>query len=486
MSALISAAPVATSNVTGDFVSGHPHQMRIRPVLAEVPAASTRRRRITAAQAAAADEAVASCDPGRVRNLRNIRTTSRAADTPGACVVLPRSDGGGSPKRYLLGPAAVTGGDISSVTVWHERAKTFSLELDLTNSGTVAFDAFAVERFHQKIAVTIDGSVRATPTLQSRSAVVEPTGGLVIFDLPRGTSHSAARALAVRFRAARVEQLVGFANDTTMTTRAREIIGLSHPRLDDKAQFPKDCAVPDSTNALILGCYSSHGLFVLRVDRPDFAPVMSVTTAHEMLHAAYAGLSDSERARVDGLIETFYGTLDDPHLRDLMAEYELREPGRRLDELHSLLPTQIRTMSPELERYYRRYFAHRALIVDAFDKYNSVFAPLRARLAELQGTLEATKSRLDSLLPRIEAARSRARSLSSQIEALRAQGRIEESNALVGPQNAAVDDTNALVNENNGLVATFNATLADLQAVAKDELGLYNSISAVPITPTSG
>ena len=42
------------------------------------------------------------------------------------------------------------------------------------------------------------------------------------------------------------------------------------------------------------------------------------------------------------------------------------EPGQRLNELHSLLGTEVAHLSPALERYSHRYFHDRQGIVSAF------------------------------------------------------------------------------------------------------------------------
>lgn len=469
------AAPTAPDIADG-FLVGQPHQMRIRAVLGRVPKAVAHVR-LTAKQSAASSDAIAACDPARVRSLRAVPTTKRAQDTPGSCVVL-----GG----YLLAPATVTGTDIHQVKVRHAKKGSYSVALELTDFGTTAFAALTQERMHQKVTITLDGSVLSAVTVGPDYAALVATGGLVAASGSRGLSFSGAYSLASRYQQAEVEQLVGFAGDTTMTDPARRSLGESDPQLDDKAQFAVDCRVPEAAGSLVLGCYTRKTVYVLRVDRPDLANVMPVTTAHEMLHAAYGRLPTAERRRVNALIEDFYRTLDDPELTELVADYERVEPGQRLNELHSLLPTEVRTLSPELEHYYRRYFRDRARVVDAFDSYNVVFSSVRSRLDGLEAEINGLKAQLDDLKPRLDDASMRADELGNQIDALRAQGRIGESNNLVGPQNAAVNEGNALVDEYNAIVEQYNAKVQEINMVSQDELGLYNSISAVPLQPQTG
>jgi hypothetical protein len=294
---------------------------------------------------------------------------------------------------------------------------------------------------------------------------------------------AAAGALADGFEQSRSEQMIGLVKRTTMTPSARAIIGHARPRVDDKAHFRTDCATPESSTSLILGCYVGGDIFVLRVDRPDLAPVMVVTTAHEMLHAAYARLPRRERSRIDKLLDEFYATVQDPQFRALIDQYDRDEPGERSSELHSLVPTQLATLSPELEHYYRRYFRDRAGIVAAFQSYDGVFQQLKARSDQLLGELDGIKAQLNDLDTQIQSAKARADQLTNQIVALRGQGRVAESNDLVDAQNAAVTQYNGLVDQYNVLVVAHNDKVTEINAVQQDGIDLYNAVSAVPLQP---
>src|SRR5262249_36122036 len=102
LAALTLLGSVPASVVTGEFTSGNVHRMRMRPVLAEVRAAQAPQH-VSRSRAATAQEAIASCDPTRVRALRAAPSTTSAADAPETCVVLGQARGTGSAPRYLLG-----------------------------------------------------------------------------------------------------------------------------------------------------------------------------------------------------------------------------------------------------------------------------------------------------------------------------------------------------------------------------------------------
>ncbi|HXY91747.1 MAG TPA: hypothetical protein VEP49_04670 [Acidimicrobiia bacterium] len=477
---LTAVTPTPSADVPQEFLSGHTDRMRVRPVLAQLRPAQVDPR-LRGSRLAAARAAINSCDPASVAALRGVPSTPGSGDAPDACVVFGDGRKGRSETRYLLGPAVVTGGDVGSVFVGQASKRRPSLEMKLGESGSAAFDGFAAGNPTSTVAVTLDGQVRASARVNQAGTVLG-AGGRLSIALAPGTPRVTARELATRIVESRLERLVGFARDATMTLRAREILGASHPRLDDKTEFRADCSVPESTDELLLGCYSNLGLYVLRVDRPDFSSVMMVTTAHEMLHAAYRGLTDRERERVNARVDSFYSTLDDAAVRETIDSYPAAE---RHSELHSVLATQIRVLSPQLEKYYRKYFINRLAIVDAYDNFNRQFVDLRGRLTAFANDLDSTKTQLTDLRPNLDAAGARADSLSDQITSLRNQGRIGESNDLVPAQNAAVDEANGLLAQYNALVDHFNTTLDDYNALAEQGLGLVNAISAVPITRAS-
>jgi hypothetical protein len=490
---VIAIAPVGVASampppdVPDGVVSGRPHQLRIRPVLATVAAPDPDREVSRRARATAA-AAVASCDLSPVRNTSTVATTRRSGDDPGACVVLQVPAGSGRRGRYLLGPAVVTGVDLARATTSRTGEDTYVVTLDLSDHGTTVFDDFARQRFHERIAVTLDATVQAAPVVQADRATFAPTGGRVDASLSRGMPRSNATDLATRYEAAIIEPIVEMASTATMTRAARQVLGRTRPRLDGKVEFARNCALADAEDDLVLGCYTGGTVHVLRVDRADLAPVMTVATAHEMLHAAYADLSPTTRHRIDALLDVEFAMLDDPLVKEQIEAYDVSDPTERHNELHSILGTEVRVLGPELERYYARYFRDRTRVVEANERYLAVFRPVRARFTELRDEIDARKGRLDELSARIDDAAARADNLSSEIEARRAQGRIAESNDLVDGQNAAASEGNALIDEYNTLVEEFNARVDEYNALRENELGLLNAVSAVPLAvrPTSG
>jgi len=322
---------------------------------------------------------------------------------------------------------------------------------------------------------TITGTA-AAPT----APVVEWTGDTLVprLFLPGGRT-PAADVAAVTTR-------------TSMTARARLVLYSGAPIIDAGPEFASACVRPEAPDLLALGCYSlSNGrIFVLDVKRQELAGLTDVATAHEMLHAAYAHLTPTERKRVDAMTAAFFDGTTDETLRAEVAQYDKSEPGQRANELHSLIGTEIAQLPPELEAYYAQYFRDRQAVVANYQAVATLFAEhkrqhdaLTAQLDGLRPRIEGIKAELPNLKPRVDAASQTALDLTNQIDSLRAQGRFDEANNLIPTQNAAVNEARRLIDQYNGLVSghnqligQYNAIVDQANAIAATDRELFGSL----------
>ena len=470
-------------DVPDGLVSGRAHVVRLRSQILELArerGTLTRRQRTTGAAA------VASCDPARVDALSRVPTTSRADDAAEACVVLPVARSPQPAPRLLLGTAQLTGDGIREVQV-RRKSKGDEIVVRLTTKATelqtpaTDVDAPAAGFTPPRWRVDVDGEIVGT-VISGRSPAFDPSIGAQLVISGPGIRGKTTNAIAAAIDQARSEQIIELAGQAAMTRDARKLLSATTARVEDKSQFVIDCPVPEASGTLVLGCYDGR-IFVLRVDRPDLAGVMTVTAAHEMLHAAYEDMPRAERRRIVEQLNAFMEETGDARIQELLVEYDRLQPGSRDNELHSLVGTQLRELPRPLERHYRQFFTDRSAIVDAFDAYQKVFDDLQARYDQLAAEAQALEAQLNGARAELDAAAAEADRLFSQIESLRNQGRIDESNNLVGAQNAAVARANALVGSFNALVDQYNARAFELNALAITLNDTYNAISPIPIEP---
>lgn len=277
------------------------------------------------------------------------------------------------------------------------------------------------------------------------------------------------------------DEIVAFAQSTTMTARATREFYLARPDLETKQTFAQNCPVEELS--LVLGCYNGNRIYVLRVEKPELSKVMDVTAAHEMLHAAYADLSDKERDRVDKLLEEYYQKSASEKLVSLVGEYDRVQPGTRLNELHSLVGTQEKNIGSELETYYREYFNNRRSVVDAYLAYEGVFNGIKNQLSSLESSIVALKSQLTALEVEINNQKSQLDSINAQLDTFEARQNYSAYNALVPTQNNLVQGYNGNVATYTSLVAQHNAKVEQYNQIALEQNDLVNSLDATKFTP---
>lgn len=449
--------------VPDGFVHGREHEVRVRPVLVELQG---QKGRLKKAARLAAEATVLECDPAAVQALDRVPTTTRADDDPTACVVVTRTDRKRS-VRLLLGPAYLAGGDLGRARI-RDNGSVRVVRVPLSERGRARWGFVAATVEATPVALTLD-----VQTIGVQPIVTNADGTAAVI-----LNVDDVDGIVDRLTQARSEEVIELGRMASMSAKGRAIFADTQPRIDERTSFGGDCPIDEAASSVVLGCYSGGRIFLLRVDRADLAGVLTVTAAHEMLHAAYAHLDAEQKKRINGLIDD-YLTAPDPRVTDALAEYQQIEGADLADEAHSMIGTLVRDLPPPLERYYAQYFGGRGAVVDAFEAYRHVFDDLQAAYDSLAAEVDALSAELASLDSQVRGASAEADRLLREIDSLRSQGRVDESNALVGPQNAAASSANGLVGRYNSLVATYNAKVDELNNAAISVNAAYESLTTI-------
>ncbi|HVC71796.1 MAG TPA: hypothetical protein VNC61_16190 [Acidimicrobiales bacterium] len=93
---------------------------------------------------------------------RSTTAAANVADT-GRSVLLPLAGGDGS--RYLLGPAELNGGEITSATATYE-APVWVVDARFSTAGAVGWDELNQRYFHEMIGFDLDGRLLSVPVVQ--------------------------------------------------------------------------------------------------------------------------------------------------------------------------------------------------------------------------------------------------------------------------------------------------------------------------------
>lgn len=194
------------------------------------------------------------------------------------------------------------------------------------------------------------------------------------------------------------QQISSLSERAGMSDTGRFYFYVTHPRLKPAGQFNDDCRRTEKNNP-ILGCYQQGAdtIHIYDVTDLELDGIKEVTAAHEMLHAVYSRLSESEKRRLEPLLEQAYVANRDAKFEERMAYYDRAQPGSRHDELHSIVATEFSSLTEGLEQHYARYFTDRQAVVRLHAQYT-------ARFSENQRQIDQLTSKLESLKPRIDQA----------------------------------------------------------------------------------
>jgi hypothetical protein len=268
--------------------------------------------------------------------------------------------------------------------------------------------------------------------------------------------------------------------DTSMTGWGEHLFYVNHPSLESRTDFNKHCSDHGEETA-VLGCYHGNrrGIYLYAVTDPRLEGVRQVTAAHEMLHQAYDRLSTDERERIGKLLQDYYDTrLADEDVRTKIESY--REDGADLaNEMHSILGTEVRELTPELETYYKKYFKDRSKVVASSEAYQSEFKR-RKELSEQYATqLEDLKKQFDSNKSELNTKQTFLKDKKKDIDsALAANDRVAYEAAITA-YNDMVRAYNDQLNQTRQIIDEYNRTSDARKEVALQQHELYEALDSL-------
>lgn len=278
--------------------------------------------------------------------------------------------------------------------------------------------------------------------------------------------------------------IVQLASDDTMTPEGTHLFFVNHPVLEDKQAFNAHCA-DKSEETAVLGCYHGNrqGIYIYDVTDPRLAGVQQVTAAHEMLHQAYDRLSDSERKRVDVLINNFYNTgALSTDLKTKIDNYK-KQGADVTNEMHSIFGSEVGNLPAELETYYGQYFANRAKIVAYSDSYQAEFTRRKEQVVQYDAQLAGLKDRINANKTDLNVKLSALQTKENVINQDVASRDQAAYNADVATYNAMVEAYNSELNTTHNLITQYNDIVNARNEIAVQEQQLSEALDS-RLTPS--
>lgn len=282
-------------------------------------------------------------------------------------------------------------------------------------------------------------------------------------------------------------EIVELTNTVDYTDEGRFYFYAAQPIIDGTTLFNKMCERQEKESA-ILGCYVNNLIYIFDVKNEKLAGVETVTAAHEMLHVAYRRLPASEKERVDELLAQEHAKLNSPDLKGRMEYYERTEPGEKFNELHSIIATEFSDISPELEKYYGRFFNDRQKIVALHDSYNSQFKELSNKQQSLSKELDTLAAEIKQLSEQYNVSVDELNGNISRFNDRAASGYFvseAEFNTSRGQLQEKSDQLAALRNEVDGKVAQYEAKRVEYNTIVGETNKLQESLDSSLAPPPS-
>ncbi len=285
---------------------------------------------------------------------------------------------------------------------------------------------------------------------------------------------------------------------TTMSAKAKKVFYASEPRIESTSRFNSYCGQHESSSAT-LGCfapknlcheplpksidrYGCYEITLFKVQNDQLNGIVDVTAAHEMLHAVYARLDDSERQKVNRMLAQKGNELSkDDVFKKRMEVYQSLSLEERMDELHSIIGTEVSNLPNDLETYYRQYFVDRHAVTVLYSNYSEKFSVLQRKSEELAGILDSMAT---SINQRVTDYNNRVGQIKQQITRFNdraVRGDFDSMTAFNNERSQLQAVTEEIKNEESAIraaIANYEEVRAQYDSVALDLSKLNKSIDS--------
>lgn len=277
-------------------------------------------------------------------------------------------------------------------------------------------------------------------------------------------------------------QIQTITNNLGLTSNAKFMFFASRPSVETSKTFNTFCKRQEADSP-ILGCYASQRIHIYDITDPRLDGIQEVTAAHELLHAEYERLSDSEKQHLEPLLEAAYQKVATDELKKRMEYYDRTQPGEKYNELHSILATEYTDLGSELEQYYSQYFTNRAAIVRQHAHVSTQFEQLSKEADELVAKINALTATINSSIEQynygVAALNQKVTDFNARADrpgGFSSQAEFSTERAALEAERSRLEALRAQINANTELHAQMVAQLDTINAKAAS---LNKSIDSV-------
>jgi hypothetical protein len=270
-------------------------------------------------------------------------------------------------------------------------------------------------------------------------------------------------------------EIAKLATTTTMTETAQKLFYVNNPTIEERKSSLNLCKSSEQT--IVLGCYVvNKGIFLQSVVDPRLQGVMEVTAAHEMLHVAYQRMSLYEQSQLNQQLQAALTQLQNPRILKLVETYKAQDPRSVGSELHSILGTEVRNLSPELEERYRKYFTDRSAIVALSERYEGMFTTIRDKEKTIKQQLVTRKSALEQLVSQVQQEKAAIEADKADLQSSIVSSPANDYSFRIANFNDRVRNHRELVAQLRAQTDTYNQLVTEYNSLTLEEKSLVESL----------
>ena len=186
------------------------------------------------------------------------------------------------------------------------------------------------------------------------------------------------------------DELAQIISELDLTDDGMRILKATRPELQDADAFNDSCASRDP-NSSVLGCYNDRRIYIYNISRSELYGIRQATLAHELLHAVWARMSNSEQNSLTASLQK----VNDSNA-DIQSDMEIYDVSDVRGELHSRVGTQVapEQLPEDLRAHYAKYFKDPAKVVGFYDRYIAIFKEADAQIKALKALIEERRAKL--------------------------------------------------------------------------------------------
>jgi hypothetical protein len=269
--------------------------------------------------------------------------------------------------------------------------------------------------------------------------------------------------------------VIELAEQTDMSEEGRRIFYSNRPIIGTRKVGLDFCNL--NHKRVFIGCFSPFkGIFIQEITDPRLVELMPVTAAHEMLHAVYEQLLGEEKVQLNKELHQFYSKLKNTEIKKIITNLQSEYSYYVDSELHSLLGTDIATLSPSLEKHYSRYFTDRSNVIAYAKQNGQIFSRIAGKANAIDKKLKIMKPIIDREEKAVKIATRIIERQRIQLEKIHNP---EVYNSRLHKFNQGVNEYNQKVQMLKSLIVDYNKLVNNYNDLSAEEKSLSNALRGI-------